>query len=262
MSVYFAIPSARPAAEAIPVLAQWSRMGYRVALLRQGKPLGASIEIATDCYLGWAASINYLCKYILQRDPEASWIVSGGDDTLPDPDHTADEIAAQCSEHFRKLHWPKCWHWPGGYTREGAIAAGLAEQKPQSLWSAELAEAAQTLGVMQPTGDLRAWPNSRIDTFAGSPWLGREWCWRAYGGKGPLYAGYHHCWADEELQAVAIQQGVFWQRPDLTHSHMHHLRERRPAPAYADMIGSDYGAGRPTFLERKAAGWPGSEPIV
>lgn len=221
-AIWFAIPSARPAAEADPVLERWQAQGYRVAVLRQGEAVKhTDVHISTPTYKGWAASINYLCRFILERDAETQFIVSGGDDTLPDPDHTAEEIAHEITEHF-----------------------------------------GDTFSVTQPTGDLRAWPNSRIDHFAGSPWLGREWCRRMYGGAGPMFAGYPHCWADEELMQVAIKLGVFWQRPDLVHRHEHFLRDKRPKPTYADMIGRDYGDSRALFEQRRAAGWPGHEPIA
>jgi hypothetical protein len=100
MSVWFCIPSARPREEAEPVLAKWREMGYKIALLRQGEPVTADILIGTDQYCGWARSINALAEVVLKQDPEAEWIVSGGDDTEPDPNHRADEIARECTAHF------------------------------------------------------------------------------------------------------------------------------------------------------------------
>jgi hypothetical protein len=100
MSVWFAIPSARPAPEAEPVVAKWREMGYKIALLRQGEPIEADIHIPTPIYFGWAQSINMLAGLVLQQDPEAEWIVSGGDDTLPDLANSADIISAQCKAHF------------------------------------------------------------------------------------------------------------------------------------------------------------------
>jgi hypothetical protein len=228
MSVYFAIPSCRPAAEAKPVLAKWRAAGYRIALLRQGELLDADITIPTDQYLGWASSINILARFILDHDPGAQWIVSGGDDTLPDPYRTAEEIARECIEHFS----------PG--------------------WESD-----STFGVMQPVGDLKLWPGSAIDKFAGSPWMGREFCERMYQGNGPVYDGYHHNWADEELQEVAIKLGVFWQRPDLTHRHNHWMRagESRPQPPSWSAIAQDYQTYHRLFRTRKAAGFPGHEPL-
>ena len=100
MSVWFAIPSARPQEEAEPVLAKWREMGYKIALLRQGEPIEADLVIPTEKYCGWARSINVLAEIVLRVDPEADWIVSGGDDTLPDLANSPDIISAQCKEHF------------------------------------------------------------------------------------------------------------------------------------------------------------------
>lgn len=181
MSVWFAIPSARPAVEADPLLAKWREMGYKIALLRQGEPVTADILIGTDQYCGWARSINALSSLVLKQDPGCDWIVGGGDDTLPDPNYRADEIARECTEHF------------GG-----------------------------TFGVMQPTGDR--WADGSIDRICGSPWLGREWCRRSFGGNGPLWPDFMHMFADEHLLNVAKKLGILWQRRDLTHLHKHYFR--------------------------------------
>ena len=227
MSVYFAIPSCRPAAEAEPILAKWRERGYRIALLRQGELVDADVTIPTDRYLGWAPSVNILARFILEHDSGAQWIVSGGDDTLPDPYRSAEEIARECTEHFS----------PG--------------------WEFD-----NTFGVMQPTGDKALWPGSAIDKFAGSPWMGREFCRRMYHGAGPMFHGYHHNWADEELQEVAIKLGVFWQRSDLTHQHNHWMRTPGvPQPRFWDAIAQDYQNSHGLFHRRKARGFPGHEPL-
>ena len=227
---WLTIPSARPLDELEPVLEKWKLMGYGIALVRQGEPTKlAELLIPTQKYLGWAASINLLAGVVLTVDPDCDWCVGGGDDTFPDPSKTADDIAAECSEYFESFQdFGGC----------------------------------RTFGVMQPVGDSKNWPNSQIKNFAGSPWLGREWCGRAYQGKGPLFP-YHHSWADEELQNVATKYCVFWQRPDLTQPHMHHTRPGgMPRPSFANMIDQDYKLQEGLFRERKAANWPGSEPLT
>lgn len=122
-----------------------------------------------------------------------------------------------------------------------------------------------TFGVMQPTGDEWKDVGGRvIERFAGSPWMGRAWCERAYQSYGPMWP-YPHNWADEELQSVAIKHGVFWQRPDLTQTHAHWLRDGKPnraQPAYWQSISVDYAVSKPIFTQRKAAGWPGSEVFI
>lgn len=228
MSVWYCIPSARPAEEARPILAKWQEMGYQTALLRQGDLIDADIVMPTISYYGWARSINMLSRLVLAHVPHAEWIVSGGDDTFPDPNHWAEEIAAQCREHFQG-----------------------------------------TFGVMQPTGDR--WANGTIDRICGSPWLGRDFCLRMYGGNGPMCDLYEHMFGDEELQQVAIRTGVLWQRPDLTHLHRHYFRSPSngvnylaPIPRHMVEFNGQkhWNESQALYLSRQAAGFPGHEPLT
>lgn len=227
MSIWFCIPSARPAVEAEPVLGKWREMGYKIALLRQGEFLQADLCLPAAKYHGWARSINFLAKLVLDFDPEADWIVGGGDDTLPDPANSPDMISAQCKEHF------------GG-----------------------------TFGVMQPTGDR--WADGSIDRICGSPWLGREFCERMYQGNGPMFEGYAHMYADDELQQVAIELGVLWQRRDLTHLHKHYFRTANDGVNYGAQIPphmvewngrKHWNESQALFFHRRASGFPGHEPL-
>lgn len=200
-------------------------MGYKVALLRQGEPVAADLLIPTDRYLGWAESTNILAREILKTDPRAEWIVGGGDDYIPDLAHRAEEIGRQCTEHF------------GG-----------------------------TFGVMQPTGDRWGPSPSKayIDGIAGSPWMGREWCRRMYGGRGPMFPGYHHMFGDEELQCVAIKLGVFWQRRDLIQFHDHWGRQPgHNIPAFLQPVNTSkhWNDSQRLFVGRRNTGWPGHNPI-
>ena len=129
---------------------------------------------------------------------------------------------------------------------------------------------------MQPTGDrwLVNGPGTKpgSECVAGSPWMGREWCRRINGGRGPLWPEYYHCGEDEELQEVAIKYGVFWQRPDLTHFHHHWGRPKEGErlglasrmPAFLTRANSkeEWAKMKKLLAERKAAGWPGTEPIA
>jgi hypothetical protein len=227
MSVWFCIPSARPRAEAQPVLDCWRQMGYRIALLRQGETIDADLVIETHHYYGWARSINTLSRLVFHADRDAHWIVSGGDDTEPDAVHGAEEIAHQCTVHF------------GG-----------------------------TFGVMQPTGDR--WADGSIDRICGSPWLGRDFCTRMYGGNGPMYDGYRHMCADDELQQVAQLLGVLWQRRDLTHLHRHYFRTASDGVNYGAVIpphmtewnsAAHWAEARFLFEGRRLSGFPGHDPL-
>jgi hypothetical protein len=244
MSVWLCIPSARPPAEASPVLQRWREQGYKIALYFDGSPSLPSWPPRTRwqdmCdtfnypldgkYPGYAVAVNTLVSTVMQIDPDADWFVTGGDDVLPDPDHTADEIAAQLTQHF------------GG-----------------------------TFGVMQPTGDRFA--GGQIDRICGSPWMGREWCKRINQGLGPLWPDYTHMFVDEELQCVAQKYGVLWQRPDLIHLHRHFMRESdaidsravgcKERPEFLDEANSreHWMTFEKLFKTRRAQGFSGSEPL-
>jgi hypothetical protein len=208
----------------------WLDAGYNVAIWRDSADgllpdlsIQHRIIRVVGEYPGYAKACNQLTKLALE-DKTCSWVVCAGDDTLPDPQHTPDAIALECSEHFKDAAWPKCWSWAAGYkSPEEAIAAGAyAEQKKQSLWSAYFADLYSTFGVMQPTG--HRWGDRQgpyIDRVAGSAWIGRTFALRMNKGQGPFHPDFTHMFSDECLQEVATKLGVFWQRPDLIHFHQH-----------------------------------------
>lgn len=85
-------------------LPAWRKQGYLIALLRDRATSNERDEILADkvCwvdkYEGWAASVNHLCRTVIPA--ECDLVVTGGDDMLPDPRHTAAEIAEQFVERF------------------------------------------------------------------------------------------------------------------------------------------------------------------
>ena len=257
MSVWITVPSARPVAEVAKWAEAWRDRGYGVAIYRNdGASLGVSNGIITfggPGYPGYAAATNDLIAEIMRADPDAEWFVAGGDDVFPDPNHTAEEIAAQLRAHF----------------------AGLACIQHRSCGCETCRERTCTFGVMQPTGDRFA--GGSIDRICGSPWMGREFCKRINQGHGPLWPEYTHMWVDEELQHVAIKYGVFWQRPDLIHLHRHFQRESdaldSPAlpvdgvkikrPHFLEEANSNahWTKYKGIFLNRQQRGFPGSEPL-
>lgn len=231
MSVWLTIPSARPPAEAEKCLALWRGQGYKIALWREGRESWPFPDFCyqVESYPGYAKAVNVLMSIVMLHDADAEWFVTGGDDVEPDLNHTADEIAPQLTAHF-----------------------------------------AGTFGVMQPTGDRFA--NGSIDRIAGSPWIGREFARRMYGGNGPYWHEYRHMFLDEELQCVAEKHGVFWQRRDLIHLHQHFMREnahlesmavKRDIPPHLNEANSPehWKKYQAIFKARKAAGFPGSEPL-
>jgi hypothetical protein len=228
MSVWYAVPSARPLADVKRCCDAWLDMGYRVMLQRDP---GHSVEslqyvsVVQRPYLGYSEAVNFLSRHVVGTDKWADWIVTGGDDTYPDQTKPAGGIGNECWEHFNG-----------------------------------------TFGVMQPTGD--PWEGSNISAICGSPWMGREFCRRMNGGAGPMWPEYFHMFNDEELQLVALKLGVLWQRPDLTHRHEHWARRGNETvaegmPAFLERANSreNWDKMKALFEQRKAAGFPGHEPI-
>lgn len=232
MSVWFCIPSARPLDEAERSLSKWRRRGYKIALWRDVDELGTDDLcdfLLTGTYPGYALAVNALVLNVLRIDESCEWVVLGGDDMEPDPKYAPEEIASQCEALFGRAGRPA------------------------------------TFGVMQPTGDR--WGEGQhgayCDRVAGSPWIGRHFCATMNGGHGPLWHEYFHMGVDEELQAVAMRLGAFWQRPDLSHFHAHWARgDKREMPAFLAKANSplEWEKYKRTFLNRQAAGFPGHEP--
>lgn len=249
MSVWFCIPSKRPRPEAQACIDRWREMGYLVAIRRD---IG---DETVDCdllqygtYEGYAKAVNGLIADVMKFDTDAQWFVTGGDDTDPDPKKRAYVIAAECEEYFSNGYF-KC---------------------PSETLQGMPLEVFKTFGVMQPTGDRYA--GGSIDRIAGSPWIGREFAERAYGGNGPYWPEYKHMFVDEEIREVAMRLGVYWMRPDLIHLHRHIYRESldinaravpKPVPDFLREANSPahWQKYQAMYLERKAAGFPGHEVL-
>lgn len=237
MSVWVCLPSARPVAEVEVWAARWKNQGYKIALWRDIVRVEAADICIVGEYQGYSRSANALIRLVLDSDRGCDWCVATGDDTNPDPNKKADDIAFECSAHFVHQH-------------------GVQHC---------------TFGVVQPTGDrwgddamsrLR-WPDApaQIDRICGSPWIGREFALRINQGQGPWWPEYHHNWADEEMLNVAKALGALWQRRDLTHYHDHARRKGGPWQAHQQHFDADYARMKPLFEERRKNGFPGSSPL-
>ena len=91
--------------------------------------------------------------------------------------------------------------------------------------------------------------------------MGVEFCRRIYGGRGPFHEEYFHFFCDEELHEVADRLGILWHRSDLIHYHHHWGREGKPRPEYLHPARLNWNKAQTLFNERKAAGFPGHEPL-
>jgi len=224
MSVWYAIPSIRPEAEAMEVLSRWQAIGYKVALQRDEGEFMSQVDFCLERpYNGYACAVNRLVKTILHGDPDCQWVVTGGDDVHPDPDHSPEEIAAECTEHFKG-----------------------------------------TLGVMQPTGDrymVDREGRGAAERVCISPWMGRAFCERVNGGTGPLWHEYVHEFVDAELHDVAKGLGILWHRSDLSQHHKWWGREGQEQPEHLKHLAAQWDTVKAIYEGRKAAGFPGSELI-
>ena len=86
-----------------------------------------------------------------------------------------------------------------------------------------------TLGVMQPTGDRLPWSPLHC---CWAPWLGREWCRRAFLGRGPAEPSFWHYYGDYYLRLAAERLGLLWVRPDLTQEHRKWRKVTRRRPEH------------------------------
>jgi len=264
MSIWLTIPSARPFEEAEPVLKLWKERGYKIAIFRDLKTLDdpSRWRDVVNCvsydtpYPGYAQVVNRMIRVTIMHDPAAEWFVTGGDDTEPDLNHTAEEIARQCSNYFCQS------------PRLSKVSIASPELNPMGFSGLHPGPAYRTFGVMQPTGDR--FSEGSIDRICGSPWIGREFALRTYGGNGPYWPEYKHMFVDEELQEVALKLGVLWQRRDLVHLHHHYTRiegtdkgHEAPVPEHLKKWSTlgHWKESKAIFDERKAKGFPGHEVI-
>jgi len=108
-------------------------------------------------------------------------------------------------------------------------------------------------GVIQPTGD----EYGEVQSCAVSPWIGRGFIEKAYGGRGPYWPGYFHYFCDRELQAKAQAMGAFEQWPQVIQYHRHWQREAQPRrPRHLRTAKRLHSRDRAIFESRQAEGFP------
>jgi hypothetical protein len=226
--VWFAIPTAARVDLATHCLKAWRNQGYKTAVIRDLKDkwfLPADITLRQKAYQGYALAVNTLAKHILSTDPECEIVVTAGDDVYPCEYKMADEIADEFVAHF------------GG-----------------------------TLGIMQPRGNEshhRAKDGSYVaDSSAWSPWMGREWCERAYMGAGPFHPDFYHYYSGTNLYDVAIRLGYYWQNDDIMQwddkwKYADSSRRHLGQPEYIWKCKAKAAKDRALYLRLEAEGYPG-----
>lgn len=114
-------------------------------------------------------------------------------------------------------------------------------------------------GVMQPAGDTFMWAAN----YCGSPWFARPFFTTMYKGRGPMWGGYRHNWADYELYWVARCIGALWMRDDVEQRHAHFSRDNEHPPEWwVKNVANNDQKDCELFLARKYRGFPGHEPIA
>lgn len=105
-SVWVVFPTANPE-RADKATAAWQAQGYKVALFTdlEGKeadfgPFGEDFRLHSAEYPGYFRACNALAKAVLALEPDLSALVCAADDMLPDPSHTAQEIAEEFLGRF------------------------------------------------------------------------------------------------------------------------------------------------------------------
>jgi hypothetical protein len=116
--------------------------------------------------------------------------------------------------------------------------------------------------VMQPTGDDKNGMDG-VWRICGSPWFGIGWIREAYEGKGPCPLPPFAFYGDEHIFNVSKNQGVLWQRPDLSQFHNHWCRTDSKKTKRLDyqITNSDlwWDKDQKWFFDQRDKNFPGSE---
>lgn len=220
MNVWAVYPSADPVkGEACSI--RWQERGFHTLVWQDpGKARVDADAVVTSTFSGYYRAINYLA-WTSFHIYHADCVVCIGDDMLPDPSIMADQFAER---YFSKL--------PNGD------------------------------GVMQATGDPQGIDDSGRSAAAricGSPAFGREWCERAYEGRGPFWNGYGSYYGDEDLYEVAKDLGKLHQEPEITIFHNHWSFGHQDQADYQKRNSDNHWMqDKALFFSRKQAGFPGS----
>lgn len=200
---------------------RWRSKGYRMAFFVDPGPVTLEL-VKTDIlvqapYPGVWRACNALAKAALECGADVC--LFAGDDMDPDPNHTAQEIAAQYLERF---------------------PTGMGLMQPCG----------------DPQGEAINGKRNAA-RICGSAWFGKDWIMKSYGGRGPTPTMYYHFFGDEEMAVAGEALGILWWRPDLTQFHRHWSWGHTPQQDYHVKAQAKWQADEAVFKQRKAAGFPG-----
>lgn len=208
------------------VLQKWATRGYKIGIFVDPGPVDLGDVplglLMMGSYPGVWRAWNALAKAAFACSADV--VVLAGDDMEPDPMKDAQELAREYLQRF-----------PDGF------------------------------GIMQPCGDpqgdrINGVPNS--GRICGSPWIGRAWAERAYGGRGPVNGNYIAFYADEELKIVAERFNALWMRPDVSQFHLHWSWGHLPKQDYHERNQKSWTHDKEKFDHQVAEGFPDADPLV
>lgn len=199
----------------------WAAQGYHTLIYQDFGAKACKADIVRfGKFPGYYRIINHLVEDALCEG--ADIVTCAGDDMLPDPVATAQDIGRYYLGIF-----------PNG---QGVL---------------------QACGDTQGTDSHGVPAAARI---CGSPTFGREWILRSYEGKGPLWSGYHSFYADEDLKEVAQQLGLLYMARQFTFMHKHWSWGHMSRQHYQERNSNEHWeADAALFSDRKRQGFPNSE---
>ena len=220
--VWLALPSAnlQMAKKTFP---KWRELGYKIAVVcpdKYSNEYSSLVDLKVlESEIGGYKGWPNAVNHLSKQLTKYDIIIAAGDDMHPDPNYKAHELRLQFVRHF-----------------------------------------GDTFGVMQPYGDkFGSMACETCEQICGSAWLGKEFRERIYEGKGPMWEGYWHMWADTELYQVATKYNCLWIRGDLSQFHEHRLRgSHNFVPSIPS--GNKHIAEK-LYRERKQNNFPNSNPL-
>jgi len=198
----------------------WAAQGYHTLVYQDmgAQPCVADV-VRFGNFPGYYKIINHLVEDALCEGADV--ITCAGDDMLPDPQATAQDIG----QYYLKV-------FPRGE------------------------------GVLQACGDRQGMDSRGVpaaERICGSPTFGREWIFRSYEGRGPLWSGYHSFYADEDLKEVAEKLGLLCMARQFTFLHKHWSWGHMSRQSYQQRNSDSYwDKDAALFSSRKASGFPDS----
>lgn len=196
----------------------WSARGYHTLIYQDIGVKACSADIVRfGQFPGYYRIINSLVEDALCEG--ADIVTCAGDDMLPDPVSTAQDIGRFYLSLF-----------PEG---EGVL---------------------QACGDGQGIDALGVPAAARI---CGSPTFGRDWITRSYEGNGPFWDGYRSFYADEDLKEVAQRLGYLFMAHQFTFLHKHWSFGHMSRQFYQERNSNEHWQNDAAlFAERKAEGFP------